>query len=204
MFARLGGAKAAMFIGAMNQAAFQWGAAIGASLAGAICDLRTTRIPNWLTGPAAGAGLIYAACSGGLSGLGDSAAACLLVPLPYVVLFVLGQGGAGDAKLMGALGAWLGIADGLIVLCSVAIVGGAFALLRILAHPRRRMVCSNLVASLYLYGIALMSGRKGLAIIRTEPQEQADFDGRQVTIPYGVAIFVGVCLAALMVHLWMT
>ena len=180
----------------------QWGAVIGASLAAAICDIRTTRIPNWLTGPMAGMGLVYAAYSSGWPGLGESAAACLLVPLPYLVLFVLGKGGAGDAKLMGALGAWLGIADGLVVLCSVAIVGGAFAVLRVLAHPRRRMICSDLAASLYLYGIALMSGRKGLAIVRTEPQEQVDFDGRQVTIPYGVAIFVGVCLAALTVHLW--
>lgn len=191
-----------MFTAITNQAGFQWGAAIGASLAAAVCDIRTTRIPNWLTGPAAGLGLIYAACSGGWPGLGDSVAACLLVPLPYLVLFLLGQGGAGDAKLMGALGAWLGIADGLIVLCSVAAVGAAFALLRVLAHPQRRTLCSNLASSMYLYGIALMGGRKGLAIIRTEPQDEANFDGRQVTIPYGAAVFVGVCLAAIMVHLW--
>jgi len=179
-----------------------WGAVIGASLAAAICDIRTTRIPNWLTGPAAGFGLIHAAYVGGLPGLGDSAAACFLVPLPYVVLFLLGQGGAGDAKLMGALGAWLGIADGLIVLCSVAAVGAGFALLRVLAHPQRGTLCSNVASSMYLYGLALMSGRKGLAMIKTEPQEQANFDGRQVTIPYGAAIFVGVCLAAITVHLW--
>jgi len=179
----------------------QWGVAIGASLAAAIWDIRTTLIPNWLTGPAVGAGLIYAACNGGLSGFGAAVGACVLVASPYVVLFLLGRGGAGDAKLMGALGAWLGIAGGLIALCCVAVVGAAFAALRVLAHPERRTLCSGLVSSIHMYVIALMWGRQGLAILRTEPQEQAGFNSQQVTIPYGVAILIGVCLAAVMVHL---
>ncbi len=179
----------------------QWGAAIGASLAAAIWDIRTTLIPNWLTGPVVAAGLIYAAYSNGLSGLGAAVAACVLVASPYLALFLLGRGGAGDAKLMAAIGAWLGIAGGLVALCCVAVVGAVFATLRVLIHPERRMLFSRLIASIHTYVIALMWGRRGLAILRTEPQEQAALDSQWVTIPYGVAIFTGVCLAAGMVHL---
>ena len=35
---------------------------------------------------------------------------------PYVALFLFAGGGGGDAKLMGAIGAWVGFASGVIVL----------------------------------------------------------------------------------------
>lgn len=82
----------------LSIAACQWGAAIGASLAAALLDLKTQRIPNWLTLPLAAVGLAVAGWAGGLPGAGHAMAASLLVALPYMVLFFLGQGGAGDAK----------------------------------------------------------------------------------------------------------
>ncbi|MCX5772283.1 MAG: A24 family peptidase, partial [Candidatus Hydrogenedentes bacterium] len=81
----------------------QWGAAVGASLAGAAFDLWTRRIPNRLTGPVLALGLVWALWVCGWGGLAESVLGCALLGAPFVVLWLYGGGGAGDAKLMGAV-----------------------------------------------------------------------------------------------------
>jgi len=74
-----------------------------------VSDLRTRRIPNWLTAPALGMAIAMHTASGGVSGLGFS---LLGFAAGFGVLFCLwliGGGGGGDVKMMGALGAWLGL-----------------------------------------------------------------------------------------------
>ncbi len=61
--------------------AVQWGVAIGASLAAAILDVRTRRIPNRLTFPLVVTGLIAAVIINGLSGLGSCLAACVVLAI---------------------------------------------------------------------------------------------------------------------------
>ena len=184
----------------------QWGIVLGASLLAAILDIRTRRIPNALTLPLLGVGLMYALGTAGVAGLGDALGACLLLALPYIVLFVLAGGGAGDAKMMGAIGAWLGLQAGLVVLVAVAVTGAVFGLLRILAHRQRRSVLGGLYATLYVLLTGLCSGRAGWALLKTQvAQEEKNepTNGRtRLTIPYGPAIFIGVCIGALVVHLW--
>ncbi|REJ86703.1 MAG: prepilin peptidase [Planctomycetota bacterium] len=76
--------------------------------AAAVVDLRTRRIPNYLTVTAAALGLAYHTLVpggwGALTSLGGFAVGFALLLLPWL----LGGGGAGDVKLLGALGAWLG------------------------------------------------------------------------------------------------
>ena len=81
----------------------QWGVIISASLVAASCDMRSRRIPNTLTFPLFLCGLVWALVHGGLSGLGEAFGACFILALPYILLFVFANGGAGDAKLMGAI-----------------------------------------------------------------------------------------------------
>ena len=101
----------------------QWGAVVSASLAAAVSDIRWQRIPNQLTFPVFGIGLIWAIWVGGLPGLLDAVSGCLILSAPFVFLFIFAGGGAGDAKLMGALGAWLGIANGLFTVVAVVMAG---------------------------------------------------------------------------------
>ena len=122
----------------------QWGVVVTASVATAFFDLRSRRMPNLITGPLLLSGLIAATWVGGWSGLLDSFAACLLLAAPYVLLFLFAGGGAGDAKLMGGLGAWLGLANGLVTLASVALAGVALAVLFALAGSRLKDVFRNL------------------------------------------------------------
>lgn len=76
--------------------------------AAAMIDLRTKRIPNYLTMPAALLGLAYHSFAPAGWGIGTSLAG-LGVGLALLLLpWLLGGGGMGDVKLLGALGAWLG------------------------------------------------------------------------------------------------
>ena len=84
----------------------------------AVMDIRTRRIPNKLTVPVFGMGLVYQLAFNGLSGLGDAGLAFLLGFGLLFVLWMIGGGGGGDVKLMGALSVWLGFRLTMMVLIS--------------------------------------------------------------------------------------
>lgn len=71
-------------------------------------DLATRRIPNWLTFSGALLGLAYHAVVGGASGSVFSLAGVAAGLVLFFPWFALGGMGAGDVKLLAALGAWLG------------------------------------------------------------------------------------------------
>ena len=176
----------------------QWGIAIGAALTGAVCDTVRHRIPNGLTGPVWVAGLAWAAWNSGGAGLADAVAASVLLAAPYVLLFAFASGGAGDAKLMGALGAWLGLVSGLAALLGVALAGVAIALAVAVFQRRLRQVLSDVVSAAK-WPLVLLSTGVGLRGWRnTAPPHRA----ARRRMPYGPAIFAGVCAAALGVGLW--
>lgn len=166
----------------------QLAAVLGGATIAAWTDLRSRRIPNLLTLPLAASGLVWATATAGLAGLADSAAACALLAAPFVVLFLVAGGGAGDAKLMGALGAWLGLVHGLIVLVAVTAAGAAVGIAWVIARGRGRALVNNLVA---------------LVAFRARGA-----DGSPVTphvthaMPYAVAIAVGVYAWMIGLMLW--
>lgn len=73
-----------------------------------IMDVRTRRIPNWLTVPTFGLGLLAHTVVGGWSGLQFSLAGFGTGFGVLLALWLIGGGGGGDVKMMGALGSWLG------------------------------------------------------------------------------------------------
>lgn len=167
-------------------AVFQWGIVFGASLVAAGCDLRTRRIPNVLTFPLLVIGLIWAIWHGGLLSLAEAAGACILLALPYVFLFVFAHGGAGDAKLMGAIGAWLGLTQGVIVLCCVATAGIVLAIAKAIAQRQAKIVLTSVFVSVYTFMLSLT----GTMRFTSNLADSGQSDG--LDVPYGVAIFAGV------------
>jgi prepilin peptidase CpaA len=118
--------------------------AIAVALGASAIDIRWRRIPNILTFGAAAAGLVFHVAADGLHGAGFSAggwATGLVLFLPW---FVLGGMGAGDVKLVAALGAWLGAATTLWVALYSAIAGGVLALIVALSQGYLRRAFSNL------------------------------------------------------------
>jgi prepilin peptidase CpaA len=82
--------------------------AVAVGLAACVADLRTRRIPNVLTFSTAVAGVLFHAIGGGIAGAGQSLAGLAVGLLLFLPFYLLGGLGAGDVKLLAALGAWLG------------------------------------------------------------------------------------------------
>lgn len=74
----------------------------------AYTDWNSRKIPNKLTLPMFFLGWIYQLGFNGLPGLGDAAIGFLIGFGTLFVLWMIGGGGGGDVKLMGALSVWLG------------------------------------------------------------------------------------------------
>jgi Flp pilus assembly protein protease CpaA len=169
----------------------QWGAVLGASLAGAVIDVRCRKLPNILTVPVFAAGLAWGAWAGGLAGLGESLAAGVLVMLPFVLLFLFAGGGAGDAKMMAGVGAWLGLDAGIVALVVTMICGVVLGLTWSAAQGKLRQVLKNLSSMTTVFIGAIFAKQGVLAAGRAAAPRQG-----MVAMPYGLAIFAGVCVTA--------
>lgn len=153
-------------------------AALGVLLVTAsVLDAQTQKIPNWLTvpfiiGPVLGFGLIdgTAGILFSIKGLGLGLG-LLLIP------WLMGGMGAGDVKLMAAVGALTGAERVFWAFACTAILGGVYALGALLVDKRRRR---NLVAKLKTLFLA--------GEVISIPSEK---DQPVQKIPYGVAIAVG-------------
>jgi prepilin peptidase CpaA len=82
----------------------------------AVIDLRTRRIPNMVNLPFFIAGLIYRPVFEGWPGLQDALLGFAVGFGTLFLLWMIGGGGGGDAKLLGALSVWLGFSKTLAVL----------------------------------------------------------------------------------------
>jgi len=169
----------------------QWGAVLGASLAAAVFDARARRIPNLLTFPLCAAGLGTAIAVGGWAGAADAVAACIVLALPFVLLFVFAGGGAGDAKLMGALGTWLGIGYGTFALMLVCLSGIVMAF----AYSHARGRSSEVLTSVCGLAKGALGPVFGSGSFRDVPGLLPPVDQGQ-KMPYGLAICAGMFLAA--------
>lgn len=115
----------------LGQIAFLVGVALY-TLAAAATDLWSRRIPNALTVTAFATGLLYQGVFHGGAGLLDGLGGFAVGFAPLFVLWIVGSGGGGDAKLMGGLGVWLGGWMTFLVLATTAVCvvlhGGVMAL----------------------------------------------------------------------------
>jgi prepilin peptidase CpaA len=165
-----------------------WTLSLAFALSAAWLDWRTRRIPNWLTVPALFLGLALhvgiAGWRGALFSL-EGAGLALLALLPLVLLRGLG---AGDWKLMGALGAFLGPWGMLIVLLVSVLVSGVMAVLTMIRAHRVMATLRNvvvLVQGFFVFGW------------RGNPQITLDNPGL-LKVPFGVAAAIAtlICFVA--------
>lgn len=103
-----------------------------------VWDVRTRRLPNWLTVPGLALGLLYHAVTGGWHGLLMSAAGFATGFGILLILWLMGGTGAGDVKLMGALGAWLGATLTMYVFVTSSIIVGVVGIATMIVQTLRR------------------------------------------------------------------
>jgi len=153
------------------------------SLVAAWTDLRSRRIPNWLTVPGLLIGVGANTALSGWSGLKASllgAAVGLALLLPFVLLRSLG---AGDWKLAGALGAFTGPSLLVDLLLGSVLVAGVMAVGLVIYKRRTRQTIRNI-------GHILVS----LVTFRL-PGERVSLDNPEsLKVPYGVALAFTVVL----------
>lgn len=152
-------------------------------IAAAAFDLHSRRIPNVLIllGLVAAVPVQWIA-HGGTAGLSlglQGLAAGIAVMLPFYLLRAFG---AGDAKLMGAIGAFVGPSAVLLIALATFTVGGLWALLLVVQRRQLRHAGN----SLFLMCTSL-----------EQHKTQTTSLGR---LPYGVAIALGTMAVMVMLH----
>ena len=109
----------------------------------AATDLRSRRIPNWLTGSGVVAGLGLHLALGGARDAGYALLAGLISGSIFFLFFVAGGMGAGDVKLMAALGCLAGHHAALHLLVATALLGALAAVLLALRSGRLRQTLAQ-------------------------------------------------------------
>jgi prepilin peptidase CpaA len=94
----------------------------------AVIDLRTRRVPNGLTAAMTVAGIALALAGAGRVSVGAACVGCVLGAALMLPGHVLGATGAGDVKLLGAVGASLGPVLTLRAFVATVLAGGVIAL----------------------------------------------------------------------------
>lgn len=163
--------------------AFAWylvqPAAVIVTLISVYTDCRWRKIKNHVTYPAIALGLVLHTLSHGWIGL-IFAATGLLVGIGLMLIpFLYGQLGAGDVKLMGALGSLLGGYEILNVFLYTTIAGGILALGIAVYHK-------NVLKTLGKVWLLV----KCLVLFRSPGAGMVLFN-QSMTMPYGVAIGIG-------------
>ncbi|MBN2496586.1 MAG: prepilin peptidase [Deltaproteobacteria bacterium] len=152
--------------------------------AGAYTDIRKHIIPDWLTYPTIALGVLVRFAfhgSGSVFGYGlvsavFGAGTCFLL---FGLFVVWGKGmGGGDVKLMTAVGALAGFRHSLTCMMCAGIVGAILAVLLVIAKRRVTATAKGIWLQFY--------------------SRSADGTRAKVTLPYGLAIFLGAIWATLM------
>lgn len=149
-----------------------------------VTDIRSRRIPNLFSLGGMCAGLISWGFLDGWPGLLHSVLGILVGGALFFPFYLLRGMGAGDVKLMAAVGAFLGPMHAFNAGLVVAIVGGVIAAIAAIRSGR--------------LGEAL---RDSIAILsRDKARKTLDNASRSESIPYGLAISSGVLLYLVLVH----
>jgi prepilin peptidase CpaA len=164
-------------------------------LGAAVYDVRYRRIPNWLTITGVLAGLaLNRFLDQGRPGMFVSSLLGLAIAFGvYFVLYALRAMGAGDVKLMAAVGAIVGWPNWFGIFIVTAIVGGVMALILVAARGRVRKTLWNV-------GFILNELKRGRPAYMGK--EELDVKSpKALGLPHGAVIAVGtVFFLALSAH----
>ena len=154
-------------------------------VAACVTDVRDRRISNRLVSVLAGTGLLFSLSAhppgAGLAAAFAGMGVGLAIWLPFYMFGVLG---AGDVKFFAAASAWLGPTVALHAALLSALAGGILAIVFLLRESRFGATVTR---------FALIPWTRGLDV---ETMRSMTPERRRRQLPYGVALGVGVLLAA--------
>ncbi len=159
-----------------------WGvAALIVAAVACVTDVKTRRIPNVLTMSAAALALVFHTAVSGWHGALLSASGLLLGLAIFFPVFILRGMGAGDVKLLGALGAWLGPSLVMWTALYGAIAGGILAIVVAAFHRYLWQALRNLYGLMFYW-----------AAVGVKPMPALTLgDARGPRLAYAIPISVG-------------
>jgi prepilin peptidase CpaA len=153
------------------------------ALTAGVVDIRVRRIPNWLVLTGLIAGITVNSVLFGWPGLKLALSGAGFAFAVYFVFYLLRAMGAGDVKLMAAVGALAGLKGWLAIFFFTAIAGGVVALTLLLAKGRFRQTLLNV--SIMLYQLSRLQAPY-------HATEELDVrSGKALRLPHGASIAMG-------------
>ncbi|MFC7063860.1 A24 family peptidase [Halobacillus seohaensis] len=143
-----------------------------------ITDIRSRKIYNVITLPAVLLGLIIHTIINGWQGLLFSGSGLLVGGGLLFILFVFGAMGAGDVKLLAAIGSLMGTNFVFYTFIYAALIGGLVAFVLLF----RKKKLSGFFQQIF-FSIFIFKGERGSLSVSQQPGSE--------TFPYGVAIVLG-------------
>jgi prepilin peptidase CpaA len=156
----------------------------GVAFLAAVWDIRTRRIPNWLSLPALATALILQGITGGIRATGLALLAAVLAGGIFFAFFLAGGMGGGDVKLIAAIAAGVGLQHVGALLVFTSLCGGAMAMWLALRHGKLRRTFGNIRT------LAVHHRHSGF---NPHPEWHVQ-NSRTLRLPYAVAIAAGTFL----------
>ena len=153
----------------------------------AITDVWKFKVHNIVTLPLFVGGVAYHCITGGVPGMWASTGGAAFGFAILIIPYILGGMGAGDVKLMTAIGAWLGLPLTLYVFLAASIAAGLYALVVIFLFRSFEETWANLRIA-WLRVVAIGKHLNAEDRIETEVN-RADRRGR--IIPFAAMIALG-------------
>ena len=170
---------------------------LAAVLVAAITDMRWRRIPNWLTVGALTLGFVLNALNAyptPMEGVWLAAKGFALALSLNLIMYALRMTGAGDVKLMAAIGALVGCSNFMGIFLLNAVIGGVLGLILVIAKGRTRQTLWNVG-----YMASEMMNWRAPYVTR----KQLDINSpKALTLPRAVPICLGVIVFLAIARVW--
>lgn len=152
---------------------------------GALYDVKSRRVPNLLTLPAIAFGLILHFILGGWWQLTNAAAAGMICGIIFLIFYLAGGMGAGDVKLITAVGCIAGLSSVGYLLVLTSFAGGIMAIALALYRRQLKQTVLN---------IGALAGHHGTMGLTPHPEFNVG-NVRTLRLPYALAIAAGSALS---------
>lgn len=156
-------------------------AATVCAMIASVYDVKSRRIPNFITLPGFFFGLILHLGLGGWQQLLSAGAAGVICGLVFLVFYIAGGMGAGDVKLIAAVGCIAGLPNTAYLLVLTALAGGAMAVALAMAKGQLQQRMAN---------VGEIMSHHGHAGLQPHPDLNLG-NAATLRLPYALAIFAG-------------